>query len=88
MFLIWRRFIVWLRNLLLHFKNQDKIQWDEEIIEVTDIIIDAVDKKPTKPVEPTKPIEPIPKPTIPNYDIIGPVQGPVRRLWNLLRRKK
>ena len=47
MFRVWRRFIVWLRTLLLKLNRKEKIEWDKEVVEVIDIIDDA-----TKPEVP------------------------------------
>ena len=86
MFLVWRRFVVWLRNLLLKLSRKDKVEWDKEIIDVLDIIDDAIPE--TQPE--TKPeLQPETKPEPPKYDIIGTVDKKKKKpLFWWLRRKK
>jgi hypothetical protein len=83
MFLIWRRFVVWLRTLLLKLSRKEKVEWDKEIVEVVDIVHDALDKQ--QPSEPKN--EPKNEPKLPNYDIIGKVPREKRRFFRLFRRK-
>jgi len=76
MFVLWRKFVVWLRTLLLKLARKQPIKWDEEIIEVTEIIHDVVEANETTPA-----------PKLPNYDIIGPVVKPRWRLLDWLRNR-
>jgi hypothetical protein len=99
MFIIWRRFVSWLRNLLLKLHRKQKVKWDEEIIEVVDIVHDALNKQ--QPSEPsnTKPNEPKDEPKNgpklrpkneskpPKYDIIGDVPKEKRRFFRFFGRK-
>lgn len=83
MFVIWRRFVVWLRTLLLKLSRKEKVEWDKEIVEVVDIVHDALDKQQSK----TPATEPKEEPKAPNYDIIGTVPREKRRFFRLFRRR-
>lgn len=85
MFMIWRRFIGWLRSILIAcFITKRTINWNEKVGELGEIIVDTtkeIDKKRQLPSSPT--IEPKVSP-ISNYDI---VPKPHRRWFrDLLRR--
>jgi hypothetical protein len=70
---IFRRFVVWLRTILLSLYLKRQVDWKKEVHEIIDIVDDAVDKVPATPT----------------YDLIGPVEEPKkrRRLLNWLRRR-
>jgi hypothetical protein len=81
MFLLWRRFIVWLRTLLLKLVREEKINWDQEIVAITNILRELLkqqidNKLPPKPIESK----------IPDYDIIGTIKKPRKRLLDWFRR--
>lgn len=79
MFALWRRFVTWLRKLLLKFYRKDKIEWDKEINEIVDITKEAIKRKNEKENKPQA------EPKVPEYDIIGP-QAKKRILRRLLDR--
>jgi hypothetical protein len=84
MFLLWRRFIVWLRTLLLKLIREEKIDWEKEFVTITNILRELL-KKQLDNQTPSKPMEPE-KPRIPNYDIIGNIKRPRKRLLDWLRK--
>jgi len=84
MFLVWRRFIVWLRTLLLKLIREEKVDWETEVVIITNILRDLL-KKQVDSKTPSKPIEPE-KPSLPDYDIIGNIKKPRKRLLDWLRK--
>ncbi len=77
MFQLWRRFVVWIRTLLLDWFLKRPIQWSNKLGELFGIIVDVVKKEEDQ--------EPIPiKPFIPDYDILPkkPVRDFLRKLFN------
>jgi hypothetical protein len=81
MFLLWRRFIVWLRTLLLKLVRKEVINWDQEIVTLTNILREFLKKQSDKK-PPPKQIES----KIPEYDIIGDIKKPRKRLLDWLRK--
>jgi transcriptional regulator len=76
MVIIWRRFVVWIRTLLLDWFLKRPIQWSNKLGELFNIIVDVVKKEEDQ--------EPIPiKPTTPDYDILPkkPVRDFLRKLF-------
>lgn len=85
MVILWRKLVTWLRAILLKISRKEKIEWCKEIIELLAIIGSMLDKQipQPEPIDPTKPVTP----PIPNYDIIGKIPRPKRRLLDWLLRR-
>jgi hypothetical protein len=66
--------------LLLAFVKEEKIDWEKEFITITDILREVIKKRSNK--IPPQPIDQ----KIPDYDIIGNIKKPRRKLLDWLRK--
>jgi hypothetical protein len=72
---LWRKFVVWMRTLLLKLYRKENIVWAQEIIKLLDIIREILNKKQSDENK------------VPNYNITGKIPKPRRRFFRRFRRR-
>jgi len=70
----WRKFVVWMRTILIKLYQKENIIWIKEIITLLDIIREVLEKKQLEN-------------KIPNYDITGNILKPQRRFLRRFKRR-
>lgn len=80
MFIVWRKFVAFLRGLLLAMVTKTPVDWNKTIDTALDLAKETNDKLKPTPV--------IPNHTIPDYDMIGTTKFRLRDLFKKLRKKQ